>query len=87
MSITVHDLSLITLMIFETSCAFIVEPLSLDSPISADVSFSQFSVLLMQDIHIHHCRNKITLSFGRREILPLMLVGKHIFISKTQNYV
>ena len=50
MSIIGHDLNLITLMIFGTFCAFIVGPLNLDSPISAEVSFSQFSVLFLQDI-------------------------------------
>ena len=37
-------------MIFETFCAFIVGPLNLDSPISTEVFFSQFSVLFLQDI-------------------------------------
>ena len=50
MSIIGHDLNLITLMIFETFRAFIVGPLDLDSPISTEVSFSQFSVLFLQDI-------------------------------------
>ena len=45
-----HDLNLIALMIFETFCAFIVRPLNLASPISAEVSFSQFSVLFLQDM-------------------------------------
>ena len=50
MSMIGHDLNLITLMIFETFCAFIVGPLNLDSPISAEVSFSQLSVLFLEDI-------------------------------------
>ena len=50
MSVIGHDLNLITLMIFETFCALIVGPLSLDSPITAEVSFSQFSVLFLQGI-------------------------------------
>ena len=50
MSIIGQDLNFITLMIVETFCAFIVEPLNLDSPISAEVSFSQFSVLFLQDV-------------------------------------
>ena len=50
MSMIGHDLNLITLTMFETFCAFIVGPLNLDSPISAEVSFSQLSVLFLQDI-------------------------------------
>ena len=51
MSILGHDLNLVTLTIFETFCDFIVGPLNLDSPISAEVSFfPQFSISLMQDI-------------------------------------
>ena len=50
MSIIGQLLNLITLMIFETFCAFIIGPLNLDSPTSAEVSFSQFSVLFLQDI-------------------------------------
>ena len=50
MSIIGQDLNLITLMIFETFCAFIAGPLNLDSTISAEVNFSQFSVLVLQDV-------------------------------------
>ena len=70
MSIIGHDLSLITLTIFETFCAFIAGPLSLDAPINAEVSFSQFSVLLMQDITFIIAEIKSLFRFSKGEFGP-----------------
>ena len=54
-------------MIFETFCAFIVGPLNLDSPISAEVSFSQFSVLFLQDITFTTAEMKSPFHLGQVE--------------------
>ena len=69
MPIIGQDLNL-TLMIFETSCAFIVGPLNLDSPISAEFSFSQFSVLFLQDITFTTAEMKSPVHLAERKSDP-----------------
>ena len=70
MSIIGHDLNLKTFMIFETFCAFIVGPLNLDSPASAEVSFSQFSVLFLQDITFTTAEMKSPFRLAERKSDP-----------------